>query len=106
MLALRPGPMQVVVVVREAGELEAVLLERATHSVGLCAVEGIGLHMARRERSVADRWPGSELECLVARGRSPFGDLLQRALRHARRQHPQLQVATTSVSSGAGTSTH
>ncbi len=93
-LALGGVGVQVVVVVGERRELEPVVVEGAADAVGLGVVELVGGEVAGDERAVAEPRPGGELERFVAvRHPAQRGDLLERALRHAGAQQPELHRA-------------
>src|SRR5918994_3578769 len=96
-LALARVRMQVVVVVGERREGEAVIVERLPNALGLRLVERLGRDVRSRERPVAEPGPGGQLECLVAVAARPRGDLLQRAVRHAGGQQAELHGGGTSV---------
>jgi hypothetical protein len=93
-LALRVVGCEVVVVVRERGQNEPVLVERSANALGLGLVESVRLHVARREGPVAQVRPGGELERLIPIASCPRSDVLEAALGHARGQEAELQVAT------------
>jgi hypothetical protein len=65
-VALGGVGMEVVVVVGEGGELEAVVVERAADAVGLCVVEGVGREVGGGEGAVPDRGPSGQLQRLVS----------------------------------------
>ena len=97
-LALGRVGGQVVVVVGQRRQGQAVLGQRAQHAVGLGLVEGVGLHVAGGERPVAQVRPRGQLQRLVAVARRPRGDLLELALGHAGGQEAELHGATTGAS--------
>ena len=81
---------EVVVVVRECGEDEAVVGQGLPDPLFLGRVEGVGLDVARGERPVAERGPGGELEGLVPACARPDRDLLEAAIGHAGGQEAEL----------------
>jgi hypothetical protein len=85
---LRVG-VQVVVVVRERGEAQAVPVEEAADLVRAGLVEAGGVQMAGGEVAVADAGPHRHLERLVAGPRGPGGDVGQLRPWHARREKPE-----------------
>ena len=94
-LAHRRVGMQVVVVVGERRERQAVAVERGAHALGLRPVEGLGGEVARDERAVALARPGRELERLVAVRAGPGRDVLERPLGHARGEEAELHEGTS-----------
>ena len=86
---------EVVVVVRERGQDEPVLVERSAHTLGLCLVEGVGLTwLAVNGRSPRCGQAAARAPHVAVRFR-PRRDVLETALGHTRRQEAELHVATT-----------
>ena len=101
-VALGRVRIEVVVVVGERREDEAVVVERAADAIGLGLVERVGRDVAGGEGTVAQLRPGGELERLVAVRAGPRRDLLEAALGHAGGEEAELHRATARVSEASG----
>jgi hypothetical protein len=101
-LALGGIGRKVVVVVRERGDDEPVLLEDPADALRLRGGSAVAVRpdVARREGAVAELRPGGELERLVAVGPCPGGDLLEAALRHAGGEEAELHQAAVLDAAG------
>ena len=105
-LPLRRVRREIVVVVREGGDDEPVLVERRANALLLGLVEGLYLDVAGGEGPVPEARPSGELERFVAVGGGPRGDLLQAPLRHGGGEETELHVATAWTARLGSTSTH
>ena len=103
-LALGRIGVEVVVVVGERGQGEAVAVERRADALGLGVVERVGGHVACGEGAIAQPRPRRQLERLVLVRAGPGGHVLEASLGHAGAEEAQLHVAT--ASRVAATSTH
>jgi hypothetical protein len=70
--------VQVVVVVGERRQFQAVLLEQGPHLIRLVVAEVGGVDVAGHSGAVAGRRPGRHLERVVVVGRRPAGDVAER----------------------------
>ena len=92
--------VEVVVVVGERGEREAVAVEQRLGLVGLLVAEAVGVEVGGDEGAVAEVGPGGHLEGLEALRRGPGADVLQAPLGQAGGEEPELHGATSWRSAG------
>ena len=81
--------VEVVLVVRERGDLDTVGVEQTAHLLGGGLVERGDVDMAGLPLSAGNVWPDRDLEALVALGRSPTDDLVERHSRQACREEAE-----------------
>ena len=87
--------VQVVVVERERGEAQPVALERLLRPLDLGLVVAVAGDVAGDERPVPKARPRGELERVEAVRAGPRGHIVERAIRHAGAQEPELHCATS-----------